>query len=833
MIRKLSDNAIYSIRSGFCITSLFDCVSELVYNSLDANAKRISIRVDKQTLSVRVEDDGNGILPKDLSVVGDLYFTSKPRNSNKDRFYGFRGESLHSIGMTSKMRVCSLHESLSCAYSVILKENGGADTTIIVPQKTELRKHGTIVSVLGLFSKTPVRRNIAMGNIDSAYDDIVDFLKSLSFVHENVLFSFFEESESSMIYKNRGSSTHTSLLLSMCRLLKSKTGWQLNRKDSELRTSIRGYIFKDPIGLPSCQYVFVNGRPIRKSEIQKYVNLRLQRLLKMSNPHLTVEHKTNGEHRYPAFAVIIECPYDLYEVVFEPGNCQIVFHEKEKIECIIEDAILKSMQLCDVANFKRSGVSGVKHLQKSCEAVSVASSDKTGRTVADLSAFKYSNTKKGTFAKVRSHMPLSSGGSRFNKRSFSEANMESPCSSSFVKLKAKRKTIFINKYNGHSFTRDAEQPHPGEVERGTRAHSLPGSPVGEQERNFFEGRDINSLVKKGLLSLCPRSAKSDNSIKVQRVASPRGRLGPREICRGIQIPVFFSKQDVTLLEVLGQVDLKFIACIARINDKNGNRNKSDGKSEHRILAILDQHAMDERIRLERFQSALMSSCPNRPEVEVRICDSSSVIVGVEAVDSNPSTTCIVYPALKIFVDSSCASVLRHFRDKLQQSFGFRLSFEEDQRKAFKSNLAELFKYKAGSGVTPFETLISVRAIPGCLLEPLLSDTNVLKCVLEDIARTCKGKVFCCSIPPSLSTLLNSRACHGAIRFGDYLPLKKCREMVSELAKCKLPFQCAHGRPSIVPLTGLEDEKEQNCETYSKINLSRFTYEILKKKQNDA
>ena len=40
---------------------------------------------------------------------------------------------------------------------------------------------------------------------------------------------------------------------------------------------------------------------------------------------------------------------------------------------------------------------------------------------------------------------------------------------------------------------------------------------------------------------------------------------------------------------------------------------------------------------------------------------------------------------------------------------------------------------------------------------------------------------------------------GAIKFGDELSLEQCASVLRRLARCRLPFQCAHGRPSCVPL----------------------------------
>lgn len=36
-------------------------------------------------------------------------------------------------------------------------------------------------------------------------------------------------------------------------------------------------------------------------------------------------------------------------------------------------------------------------------------------------------------------------------------------------------------------------------------------------------------------------------------------------------------------------------------------------------------------------------------------------------------------------------------------------------------------------------------------------------------------------------------------FNDVLGMEECRGLVSRLARCRFPFQCAHGRPSMVPI----------------------------------
>lgn len=54
-------------------------------------------------------------------------------------------------------------------------------------------------------------------------------------------------------------------------------------------------------------------------------------------------------------------------------------------------------------------------------------------------------------------------------------------------------------------------------------------------------------------------------------------------------------------------------------------------------------------------------------------------------------------------------------------------------------------------------------------------------------------------PQGILDMIKSRACRSAIMFNDLLSLDECQSLLGRLAGCALPFQCAHGRPSMVPL----------------------------------
>ena len=109
--------------------------------------------------------------------------------------------------------------------------------------------------------------------------------------------------------------------------------------------------------------------------------------------------------------------------------------------------------------------------------------------------------------------------------------------------------------------------------------------------------------------------------------------------------------------------------------------------------------------------------------------------------------------------------------------------------------------------------VCVTRIPSCFLlreendlknfrpSPLIKLTRSL---VEDVITTIKqtGMAGTAILPKTLIYVLASRACRGAVKFGDSLTPDVCQQLLRQLGQCQLPFQCAHGRPSLSPLADL-------------------------------
>lgn len=154
-IVELDELTINQIAAGEVIERPASVVKELVENSIDADARNITIEIEDGGISlIRVTDDGKGIKQDDVERAFLSHATSKIRTAEdleEVSTMGFRGEALASIAAISKIQLLTKTEDENMGTRIEL-EAGDVKNF----QPTGASK-GTSITVQDLFFNTPVR----------------------------------------------------------------------------------------------------------------------------------------------------------------------------------------------------------------------------------------------------------------------------------------------------------------------------------------------------------------------------------------------------------------------------------------------------------------------------------------------------------------------------------------------------------------------------------------------------------------------------------------------------------------------------------------------------
>lgn len=251
-----------------------------------------------------------------------------------------------------------------------------------------------------------------------------------------------------------------------------------------------------------------------------------------------------------------------------------------------------------------------------------------------------------------------------------------------------------------------------------------------------------------------------------------------------------SRSDLEKATVLGQVDHKFI--VLKV-DRSSNSGAEHG-SQFPILAILDQHAADERCKVEQllrdmFHSTEGGGCGEAEMSSVKVSE---------------------LPKPVVFDASVKETQLFQQRESYFLSWGLRykIAFPVKAPTATRSQNSTIVVTGVPSVVAERsrlqpELLIDILRSEVWSQHPLHVGSTAASANFSELMATSQPSDIWMTrlqtCPRGLIDMLNSRACRSAVMFSDVLSLDECRALVRKLAQCRFPFVCAHGRPSMAVL----------------------------------
>lgn len=266
-IQLMSDTLASQVAAGEVVERPASVVKELVENSIDAGATAIRVEIRRGGVSlIKVTDDGCGMSKADAQMCLLRHATSKLR-SVEDLFdirqLGFRGEALPSIASVSQLTLTTRRAQDVEGWRVSCE--GGE----LAPLMNAGCAPGTEIAISNLFFNTPVRRKFLKSDeTESGHVEHQVRLHALAF--PNIRFTFVRDG--AVVFDVAGT---CDLRLRIADFIGRDTAEQLMQVQPTEAPgiTISGYLM--PLSAARrnrrMQYVFLNGRPIEDTIINRAV----------------------------------------------------------------------------------------------------------------------------------------------------------------------------------------------------------------------------------------------------------------------------------------------------------------------------------------------------------------------------------------------------------------------------------------------------------------------------------------------------------------------------------------------------------------------------------
>ena len=323
IIRQLSDNLINQIAAGEVLENPAAAVKELVENSIDASASKISIDLRQAGKSlIIIDDNGIGMGEDDLKLSLSRHATSKLQSDDLLSVYslGFRGEALPSIGSVSRMTIQSRQKDEGEAWSISCEAGKIKD---VIPSA---HKQGTRIEVKDLFCATPARLKFLKSD-QAEMMQIKDILHRLAMAYPDIEFICTHNEKKIFHYKKKNQIERISAIM----------GKEFQSSSMIIETQNEDVILKGFASLPTlnrgnskAQYLFVNGRPVRDKLLLGVLRGAYADVL--------------AGNRYPMVALFLDLPHDQVDVNVHPTKAEVRFKNPMQIRNLIFHGIQSAIR---------------------------------------------------------------------------------------------------------------------------------------------------------------------------------------------------------------------------------------------------------------------------------------------------------------------------------------------------------------------------------------------------------------------------------------------------------------------------------------------------------
>ncbi|MBR4445242.1 MAG: DNA mismatch repair endonuclease MutL [Solobacterium sp.] len=317
-IRQLDTQTANMIAAGEVVERPRGVVKELVENSIDAGATRITVLIEQGGIDrITVEDNGSGMDSDDASNAFLRHATSKIRSQNDlwmIHTLGFRGEALPSIASVSRLTLIS---------------SDGTDATRVVVEYGEMKEkepypcdQGTSITVEGLFYQTPARlKHLRSGSYEASL--IQDVMGKFALSHPEIAFTLISDGRDA--FRTSGQNDLLEVLYAVFGYQAAENAIPVQFEDFDY--SVSGYIVKPTVTRANRNGIdlFLNGRMVRTGRLYNAVQEAYEDFI--------------VKGRYPLVVLNITMDPHLLDVNVHPSKWEVRLSKERQLEYLIRDRL--------------------------------------------------------------------------------------------------------------------------------------------------------------------------------------------------------------------------------------------------------------------------------------------------------------------------------------------------------------------------------------------------------------------------------------------------------------------------------------------------------------
>ena len=320
-IRVLADHVANQIAAGEVVERPASVAKELVENSIDAGATRITIEIEAGGRRLlKVSDDGEGMVRDDAVLAFERHATSKIRETDDLTAIGtlgFRGEALASIASVARVELTTCIEDVNAATRVTIE--GGRMRDV----KDAAHPRGTTIAVRDLFFNIPARRKFLRSEATETYH-LTNLVTHYALAHPEIAFTFVNNGREVV-----RATPATDLRERAYQIFGEEFLKNLLEVDGGMQQVARvsGFVSapRDRRTSRDSQYLFVNRRFVRDRMIGRALSEAYRSIL----PHGV----------YPAALLFVETPLEEVDVNVHPAKTEVRFRRQAAVADAVREAV--------------------------------------------------------------------------------------------------------------------------------------------------------------------------------------------------------------------------------------------------------------------------------------------------------------------------------------------------------------------------------------------------------------------------------------------------------------------------------------------------------------